>query len=222
VQPGKEHPASRAVKARVWPGEASRRVLPSANGTPWRSMMVGQISASSAIRSSCSGVSWVPSAVLASPVLASSSCRLMVTTTDAGTPSTDGWSSALRSRAQASSSASWSRCTAGRSSGIWPVLVFESCAVWCGEWVRDGVQLGTDGVAEPAVQLPHAVAALVEFEIAPVVSQLIVQGLCAVGVGGSDDRLGEPVQLCRGQDGCLVGEQLLSRLHGLRVEAGPG
>jgi hypothetical protein len=43
-----------------------------------------------------------------------------------------------------------------------------------------------------------------------------------VGIGGGDDGLGELVQLCRGQDGCLVGEQLLSRLHGLRVEAGPG
>ena len=39
-------------RAMVWPGEASRRVLPSANGTPFRSMMVGQMSASSAIRRS--------------------------------------------------------------------------------------------------------------------------------------------------------------------------
>ena len=52
VQPGKLHPASRAISAMVWPGEASRRVLPKANGTPFRSMMVGQISASSAIRRS--------------------------------------------------------------------------------------------------------------------------------------------------------------------------
>jgi hypothetical protein len=50
------------------------------------------------------------------------------------------------------------------------VFVFDRAAgSWCGEWVQDGVQLGTDGVAEPAVQLPHAVPPLVEFEMAPVV-----------------------------------------------------
>ena len=52
MQPGKLHPASLAIRAMVWPGEASRRVLPKAKGTPFRSMMVGQMSASSAIRRS--------------------------------------------------------------------------------------------------------------------------------------------------------------------------
>jgi hypothetical protein len=51
-------------------------------------MMVGQISASSAIRNSCSAVSWVPSAVSPSPALASSYSKVMVTTTDAGIPPT--------------------------------------------------------------------------------------------------------------------------------------
>ena len=51
VQPGKQHPASRAISAMVWPGEASRWVLPNAKGTLLWLMMVGQISASSAIRS---------------------------------------------------------------------------------------------------------------------------------------------------------------------------
>jgi len=50
VQPGKEHPPSRAINAMVWPLEASRCVLPSVNGTPSELITVGQMSASSAIR----------------------------------------------------------------------------------------------------------------------------------------------------------------------------
>ena len=50
MQPGKEHPASRMVIAMVWPGEAIRLVLPNARGTLLWLMMVGQMSASSAIR----------------------------------------------------------------------------------------------------------------------------------------------------------------------------
>ena len=45
--------------------------------------------------------------------------------------------------------------------------------------------------------------------MAPVLLQLVIDWFGAVGVGGSDDGLGEPVQLCRGQDGRLVGQQLL-------------
>jgi hypothetical protein len=188
-------------------------------------MMVGQISASSAIRNNCSAVSWVPSAVSASPALASSSCRVMVTITDAGTPPTVGWSSAFNNRAQASSSASWSRCNRGafiRDLDHGPGFVFDRSRAGCGEWVQDGVQLGTDGVAEPALQLPHAVAALCQLQMAPVLLQLVIDRFRPVGVGGSHDSLGELVQLCQGQDGCLFGEQLLSRRNGLRVEAGPG
>jgi hypothetical protein len=147
-----------------------------------------------------------------------------VTITAAGTPPTDGWSSALSNRAQASSSASWSplhRRPFIRDLDEVAVFVFDRGAAGCGEWVQDGVQLGTDGVAEPAVQLPHAVPPLVEFEMAPVLLQLVIDWFGPVGIGGGDDGLGDPVQLCWGQDGCLVGEQLLSRLHGLRVEAGP-
>ena len=52
VQPGKRASGVSGDRAMVWPGEASRRVLPNASGMPFRSMMVGQISASSAIRRS--------------------------------------------------------------------------------------------------------------------------------------------------------------------------
>jgi len=49
-------------------------------------------------------------------------------------------------------------------------FVFDRAAgSWCGEWVHDGVQLGTDGVAEPAVQLPHAVPPRCQLQMAPVV-----------------------------------------------------
>ena len=54
MQPGKEHPPSRVISAMVWPREANRWVRPNANGMLLWSMMVGQISASSAIRSNCS------------------------------------------------------------------------------------------------------------------------------------------------------------------------
>ena len=57
AQPGKEHPPSRVISAMVWPREANRWVLANANGMLWWSMMVGQISASSAIRSNCSSSS---------------------------------------------------------------------------------------------------------------------------------------------------------------------
>jgi anti-sigma factor RsiW len=135
-------------------------------------MMVGQISASSVIRSSCSAVSWVPSAVSASPVLACSSGRVMVTITAAGTPPTVGWSSAFNNPG-----AGFFECIVEplhmgafiRNLDDVAVFVFNAAGSWCGEWVHDGVQLGTDGVAEPAVQLPHAVPPLVEFEMAPVV-----------------------------------------------------
>ncbi len=52
--PGERTSAVSDVQAMVWPGVAIRRVLPKARGMLWWLMMVGQISASSAIRSSCS------------------------------------------------------------------------------------------------------------------------------------------------------------------------
>jgi hypothetical protein len=84
------------------------------------------------------------------------------------------------------------------------VVVFDRGAAGCGERVHDGVQLRTDGVAEPALQPPHAVAALVEFEIAPVLLQLVIDRFGAVGVGGIYDGVGELVQLCRGAGWVLV------------------
>jgi hypothetical protein len=74
-----------------------------------------------------------------------------------------------------------------------PVWVFDRGAAWCGEWVHDGVELGTDGGGEFAVQLPHAVPPLCQLQMAPVVLQLVIDRFWAVGVGGSDDGLGEPV-----------------------------
>ena len=57
------------------------------------------------------------------------------------------------------------------------------------------VELGADGGGEPAFQMPRAVAALFEFEVAPVVLQRVVDGFGAVGVGGVDYGVGEPPQL---------------------------
>lgn len=83
------------------------------------------------------------------------------------------------------------------------VFVFDGAAAGCGEWVQDRVQLGTDGVGEPAVQMPPAVPALFQLHIAPVVLQLVIDGFRAVGVGSIHHRLGEPLQLSGRQEGCL-------------------
>ena len=148
-----------------------------------------------------------------------------MTITDAGIPPTEGWSAALRSRAQASSSASWSRCTCGRWSGMSTIVPSSSSiAVVRGlvKRVQDRIQLGTDSVGESAGEMPHAVAALLQFQIPAVLLQLIINGLRPVGVGSVDDRVGEAAQLRRRQDGGVVGEQLLGGLDRFRVEVGAG
>ena len=143
-------------------------------------------------------MSWLPSAVSASPAFANRSSRPMVTMTDAGIPPTEGWSADFSSLAQASSRASCSRCTHGRGSGIWAVFpssVFDAAGPRFREWVQDRVELGTDGVGESACEMPHAVPALLQFDIAAVLLQLIINGLRPVGVGGIDHSVGEPAQL---------------------------
>ena len=170
-------------------------------------------------------MSWLPSAVSATPALASRSSRLMVTITDAGIPPTEGWSADFSSLAQASSSASCRRCMCGRWSGIvddGAVLIFDRRAAGFGQRVQDRVQLGTDGVAESACEMPHAVPPLLEFQISAVLLQLVIDGLRPVGVGGVDHGVGEPAQLRRRQDGGVVGEQLFGGLDRFRVEVVAG
>ena len=60
---------------------------------------------------------------------------------------------------------------------------------------QDGVQLGADGVAEFALQVPHAVAALFQLEMAAVLLQLVIDGFGPVGVGSVDDAEGVAAQL---------------------------
>ena len=78
--------------------------------------------------------------------------------------------------------------------------------------------MGTDSVGESAGEMPHAVAALLQFEIPPVLLQLIIDGLRPVGVGSVDHGMGEAAQLRRRQDDGVVGEQLLGGLDRFRVE----
>ena len=89
------------------------------------------------------------------------------------------------------------------------VLIFDRGAAGFGQRIQDGVELGTDGVGESACQMPHAVPALLQLDIAPVLLQLVVDGFGPVGVGGIDHGMGEPPQLRRRQDDGVVGEQLL-------------
>jgi hypothetical protein len=69
--------------------------------------------------------------------------------------------------------------------------------------------------------MPHAVAALLEFEVAAVLLQLIINGLRPVGVGSIDHSMGEPPQVRRRQDDGVVGEQMLGAINvfGLHIVA---
>ena len=70
--------------------------------------------------------------------------------------------------------------------------------------------------------MPHAVPPLLQFEVAAVLLQLVIDRLRPVGVGGVDHGVGEPAQLRRRQDGGVVGEQLFSGLDRFRVEVVAG
>ena len=59
------------------------------------------------------------------------------------------------------------------------VFIFDRGAAGFGQRVQDRVQLGTDGVGESACEMPHAVAALLQFQIAAVLLQLIIDGFAA-------------------------------------------
>jgi hypothetical protein len=82
--------------------------------------------------------------------------------------------------------------------------------------------LGTDGVGESACEVPHAVAALLQLQIPPVLLQSIIDRLGTVGVGGVDDCMGEPAQLRRRQDDGVFGEQLLGSINILGLHVRPG
>ena len=69
------------------------------------------------------------------------------------------------------------RRAADPESGWWPRLVFHGGAAGFAQRVQQGVQLGTHGVAESALQMPHAVAALLEFQVAAVLLPLVVHGV---------------------------------------------
>jgi len=108
-------------------------------------------------------VSWVPSTVSASPALASGSCRPMVTTTDAGTPPTDGLVVSLEEPGAGLFQRIMEplhRRPPIRDLDDIAGLVFDAAGSRCGERVQDGVQLGTDGVGEPACARVRAAAAV--------------------------------------------------------------
>ena len=86
-----------------------------------------------------------------------------------------------------------------------------------GQRIQDRIQLGTKNVGEPALEVPHAVAALLQLHIAPVLLRLVVNRFGPVGIGSVDHGVGEAAQICRVQDGCMVGEQLFGLLYFCRV-----
>ena len=97
------------------------------------------------------------------------------------------------------------------------VFIFDRGAAGFRQRVQDRVELGTDGVGESACQMPHAVAALLQLQVAPVVLQLIIDGFGPVGVGGIDHSVGEAAQIGWSQDDGVVGEQLLGLINCFRV-----
>ena len=74
-----------------------------------------------------------------------------------------------------------------------------------------------ENVGEPALEMPHAVAALLQLHIAAVLLGLVVNRFGPVGIGSVDHGVGEAAQICRVQDGCMVGEQLFGLLYFCRV-----
>ena len=225
VQPGKLHPASRAINAMVWPAEASRRVLPSANGTPFPSMIVGQMlgfirDPQELITGELAAVGGLGHPGLSEQILEADGddhrCRYPA---DGGL--VGGFEEPGAGLLQRVVQALHVRPLVGKvDDGA--VLIFDRCAAGFRQRVEDRVELGAHGGAESTGEMPHAVPPLLEFEVAAVLLQLVIDRLRPVGVGGVDHGVGEPLQLRRRQDGCVVGEQLFGLINvlGLHVVAG--
>ena len=170
-------------------------------------------------------MSWLPSAVSATPALASRSSRLMVTITDAGIPPTEGWSADLRSRAQASSSASWRRCMCGRWSGI-STTVPSSSSIAVVRGFVNGSRIAFSWA--PTVLLSRP--ARCHMPSRRCFSSRYRRSCCSwssTGCGPSGSAAlttawANRLQLRRRQDGGVVGEQLLGGLDRFRVEVVAG
>ena len=87
-----------------------RRVQPKERGTTWRSMMVGQISASSAIRNNCSADQLGAVGGFGDPSLRKEIVDVEVTITDADVPPVEGRSASCNNWQQTSSNTSCIRC----------------------------------------------------------------------------------------------------------------
>jgi hypothetical protein len=75
------------------------------------------------------------------------------------------------------------------------VVVVDAAAARPAQRIQDGVELGTHGAGEFALQPPHAIPPLFEFEIAAVLLKLIIDRLRAVWIGGIHHLQGVAVQI---------------------------
>ena len=120
---------------------------------------------------------------------------VMVTMAEAGTPPTEGSSPLFNNLPQVSSSASCRRWVEGRSSGSF-VVVPSAFSMLLVRGLASGSKIAfswaAEGCGEAAFEVPHAVATLFELHGAALLLVLVVYGFGAVGVGGIDDRGGEP------------------------------
>jgi hypothetical protein len=74
-----------------------------------------------------------------------------------------------------------------RNGGGSAVLVFDAAAAGSSKRIHDGFQLRTHRIGEFALQLPHAVAALLQLDAPTVLLQLIIDRFRPIGIGGVDD-----------------------------------
>ena len=72
-----------------------------------------------------------------------------------------------------------------------------SCGAGPGQRIQHRMQLRADRIGESAVQLPHAIAALPQLHMPPVLLQLIIDRLRTIGVGSVDYPGGQQPQILR-------------------------
>ena len=127
----------------------------------------------------------------------------------------------VNNRAHASSKPSCTRCPYGRSSGIWVGAVPSSTVLVRG--LVNGFRMALSWAPRVLVsfrQVPHAVAALLQLQMPPVVLLVVVKGFGAVRVGSINHAEGVAAQLNRAQDGAYWVSSCSAVSH--RVGCKPG
>ena len=78
-----------------------------------------------------------------------------------------------------------------RNRGEGAVGVLNAGVAGLGQRIQDRVQLGTENIGEPALEMPHAVAALLQFHKPAVLLQLVVNRFGPIRIGSVHHSVGE-------------------------------